>query len=76
MNIRFFHHGRVKIGDIVTILVHAKRINFHSTKGWTSYVQKPLLSQNTNNCLKPRPKNMDEVNVLGLRKKGPKQTAK
>ena len=44
----FFRHGRVKTGDTVTIFVHAKRINFHSlTKGWTSYIQKPLLSQNT-----------------------------
>ena len=32
----------------IIAFVHAGRINLHSlTKGWISYVQKPLLSQKT-----------------------------
>ena len=45
----FFRHGQVKTGDTDNNICPCKeKINLHSlTKGWTSYVQKPLLIQNT-----------------------------
>ena len=55
-------------------LVHAKKVKLHSFKGWTSYVQKPLISSKKTEIVvyKPRPKTMDEASVFLLHREGPK----